>query len=177
MHVTVHFLTLQGKALTCGGRGLAPRLPSTSPPHRDRFSPGEGTRMWALYLEQGLTAEVHQKQPLFSLPPPAFGLLEEHAGQQHRVLPDLALCLLRTRVPAGLSRRWAPRSPGHTPPTPPWMLSPPSPPPSGSPPVLGSSAGWGALWLEPRAPGGFTQCRAVWASEASAADGTPGGRM
>lgn len=46
------------------------------------FSPGEGTRTRAPYLEQGLTTEVHQEESLFSLLPPAFGLLEEHAGQQ-----------------------------------------------------------------------------------------------
>lgn len=40
-------------------------------------------RMRAPYLEQGLTAEVYQEESLFSLLPPAFGLLKEHAGQQH----------------------------------------------------------------------------------------------
>lgn len=47
------------------------------------FFPGEGTRTKAPYLEQGLTAEVHQEESLFSLPPLAFGLPEKRTGQQH----------------------------------------------------------------------------------------------
>lgn len=67
------------------------------------------------YLEEGLAAEVHQEESLFSLLPPAFGLLEDCAGQQHRVLQDLALLLLRTRVPLGLCQRRTSRSPPRPP--------------------------------------------------------------
>lgn len=76
-------------------RGWAPRLPSIFLPDGHGFSWGAGSA----YLEQGLAAEVHQEESLGSLPPPAFGLLEERAGQQHRVLQDLARPLLQTERP------------------------------------------------------------------------------
>lgn len=77
------------------------------------LSPREGTRTTTPYLEQSLAAEVHQEESLLSFLPPALGLLEEHAGQQHRVLQDLTLLLLQTGGPAGAQPEV---SPHHVPP-------------------------------------------------------------
>lgn len=115
------------------------------------LSPREGTRTTTPYLEQSLAAEVHQEESLLSFLSPALGLLEEHAGQQHRVLQDLTLLLLQTRGPAGAQPEVDLQAPAMSPQhTPSCMLPSLSPPPSQSQTHSNpthSSFPWHQCWL------------------------------